>query len=184
MGSLLGQSVGLADGGVQVNGQGPVAGSRPGRPGLGQQLAAHPVQLADIAPPEAAQEGAQSLPPRKRGVEGALTTLPRVRAVPPVRNTSASSMQSPPARPCPRESGGRRPPASKSYRRDWLGLAHRPSRGASGGVGAGPGARPTWREGSARHGPPGGGRRRRCGCSRGGGMAASCILTLARDNSS
>ena len=30
-------------------------------------------------------------------VEGALTTLPRVQAVPPVRNTSASSMQSPPA---------------------------------------------------------------------------------------
>ena len=27
--SLLGQSIGLADGGVQVNGQGPVAGSRP-----------------------------------------------------------------------------------------------------------------------------------------------------------
>ena len=30
-------------------------------------------------------------------VEGALTTLPRVQAVPPVHNTSASSMQSPPA---------------------------------------------------------------------------------------
>ena len=30
-------------------------------------------------------------------MEGALTTLPRVQAVPPVRNTSASSMQSPPA---------------------------------------------------------------------------------------
>ena len=30
-------------------------------------------------------------------VDGALTVPPRVRAVPPVRNTSASSMQSPPA---------------------------------------------------------------------------------------
>ena len=30
-------------------------------------------------------------------VEGALTTQPRAQAVPPVRNTSASSMQSPPA---------------------------------------------------------------------------------------
>ena len=30
-------------------------------------------------------------------VEGALTVPPRARAVPPVRNTSASSMQSPPA---------------------------------------------------------------------------------------
>ena len=58
-GALLGQSVGLADGGVQVNGQGPVAGSRPGLPSPGQQLAAHPVELTDVAPPEAAQEGAQ-----------------------------------------------------------------------------------------------------------------------------
>ena len=31
-------------------------------------------------------------------VDGALTVPPRVQAVPPVRNTSASSMQSPPAR--------------------------------------------------------------------------------------
>ena len=30
-------------------------------------------------------------------VDGALTVPPRVQAVPPVRNTSASSMQSPPA---------------------------------------------------------------------------------------
>ena len=36
-----------------------VAGSSPSGPGTGQQLAAHPVQLADVAPPEAAQEGAQ-----------------------------------------------------------------------------------------------------------------------------
>ena len=57
--ALLGQSVGLADGRVQVNGQGPVAGSRPGLPSPGQQLAAHPVELTDLAPPEAAQEGAQ-----------------------------------------------------------------------------------------------------------------------------
>ena len=31
-------------------------------------------------------------------MDGALTTQPRAQAVPPVRNTSASSMQSPPAR--------------------------------------------------------------------------------------
>ena len=96
--ALLGQSVGLADGGVQVNGQGPVAGSGPGCPDPGQQLAAHPVQLADMAPPEAAQEGAQSLPSRKRGVEGALAVKPSTRAVPPARSTAAASMQSPPAR--------------------------------------------------------------------------------------
>ncbi len=58
-GPLLGQTVGLADGGVQVDGQRPVAGSGPSGPGPRQQLAAHPVQLADMAPPEAAQEGAQ-----------------------------------------------------------------------------------------------------------------------------
>ena len=40
-----------------VNGASP--GPDPSRPGPGQQLAAHPVQLADMAPPEAAQEGAQ-----------------------------------------------------------------------------------------------------------------------------
>ena len=96
-GALLGQSVGLADGGIEVDGERRVAGSGPSGPGPGQQLPAHPVQLADVAPPEAAQEGAQSLPSRKRGVDGALTVPPRVQAVPPVRNTSASSMQSPPA---------------------------------------------------------------------------------------
>ena len=57
---LLGQPVGLADGGVQVDGQRPVAGSGTGGPGPGQQLPAHPVQLADMAPPEAAQERPQS----------------------------------------------------------------------------------------------------------------------------
>ena len=40
-------------------GQRPVAGSGPSGPGPCQQLLAHPVQLAHVAPPEAAQEGAQ-----------------------------------------------------------------------------------------------------------------------------
>ena len=40
-----------------VDGQRSVAGSGPSGPG--QQLTAHPVQLADVAPPEAAQEGSQ-----------------------------------------------------------------------------------------------------------------------------
>ena len=55
----LGQTVGLADGGVQVDGQRPVAGSGPSRLGPGQQLAADPIQLADVAPPETAQERPQ-----------------------------------------------------------------------------------------------------------------------------
>ena len=58
-GTLLGQTIGLAAGGVQVDGQGPVAGSDPSSPGPGQQLPAHPIQLTDVAPPEAAQEGPQ-----------------------------------------------------------------------------------------------------------------------------
>ena len=59
-GSLLGQPVSLADGGVQVDGQRSIAVDRPGGPGLGQQLPADPVQLADVAPAEAAQEGTQA----------------------------------------------------------------------------------------------------------------------------
>ena len=39
--------------------RGPCAGSGSSRPGPGQQLAAHPIQLADLAPPEAAQKGPQ-----------------------------------------------------------------------------------------------------------------------------
>ena len=45
--------------GPKVDGEWRVAGSGAGLPGPGQQLAAHPVQLADVAPGEAAQEGAQ-----------------------------------------------------------------------------------------------------------------------------
>ena len=57
--ALLGQSVGLADRRIKVDGEWCVAGAGTGLPGPGQQLAAHPVQLADMSPPEAAQEGAQ-----------------------------------------------------------------------------------------------------------------------------
>ena len=59
-GSLLGQSVGLADRRIKVDGEWCVAGFGTSLPDPGQQLAAHPVQLADMAPPEAAQEGSQS----------------------------------------------------------------------------------------------------------------------------
>ena len=57
--ALLGQTVGLADGGIEVDGERCVAESGTGLPDPGQQLAAHPVQLADVAPAKAAQEGAQ-----------------------------------------------------------------------------------------------------------------------------
>ena len=52
---LLGQTVCLADRRIQVDGEWRVAGSGPSGPGPGQQLAADPIQLADVAPPEAAQ---------------------------------------------------------------------------------------------------------------------------------
>ncbi len=57
--ALLGEPVGLADGGVQVDGQRIIAWSRPSPPGPGQQLPAHPVRLPDVAPTEAAQKGTQ-----------------------------------------------------------------------------------------------------------------------------
>ena len=57
--ALLGQSVSLADRRIKVDGKWRVAGSGAGLPGPRQQLAAHPVQLADLAPAKAAQEGAQ-----------------------------------------------------------------------------------------------------------------------------
>ena len=58
-GTLLGQAVCLADGRVEIDRQGSRAGTGTGRPGPGEQLPADPVELADVAPAEAAQEGAQ-----------------------------------------------------------------------------------------------------------------------------
>ena len=58
-GALLRQAVGLADRRVEGDRERRVAGSRPGRPCAGEQLAADAVELADVAPAEAAQERAQ-----------------------------------------------------------------------------------------------------------------------------
>ena len=58
-GALLAQTISLADSGINIDGQGPVAGSGPSGPGPGQQFPAHPVQLPHVPPAEAAQEGAQ-----------------------------------------------------------------------------------------------------------------------------
>ena len=55
-GALLRQAVGLADRRVEVDRERCRAWSRPGRPGAGEQLAAEAVELADVAPAEAAQE--------------------------------------------------------------------------------------------------------------------------------
>ena len=80
---LLGQTVGLADGGVQVDGQGRVAGSGPSRPGPCQQLPADPIQLADVAWPH------RKLRRNVPRVDGALTTQPmRVASIKPLPNAS------------------------------------------------------------------------------------------------
>ena len=148
---FVGRSIGLACGRVQVDGQGRVVWSGPSGPGMGQQLAAHAVELTDMPPSKAAQED-----PR---VDGALTVRPRARDVPLVRITSASSVQS--------------PSASSFCRRCWLCLLHGPGPGVGQPVGAGQGAGRGWPEGVARHWRQGGGRQRRFGCDLDGGVAAS-----------
>ena len=57
--ALLPQSVGLADGGVQVDSQRIIARTGASRPGSGQRLPDHPIQLAHVPPPETPQEGTQ-----------------------------------------------------------------------------------------------------------------------------
>ena len=52
-----------------VNGASP--GPAPAAQARGQQLPAHPVQLADVAPPEAAQEGPQGGWRLDRAAQGA-----------------------------------------------------------------------------------------------------------------
>ena len=66
-GALLRQAVGLADRRIEVDRERRRARSRPGRPGAGEQLAAEAVELADVAPAEAAQEDTE----RGRRLDGA-----------------------------------------------------------------------------------------------------------------
>ena len=106
-------------------------------------------------------------------VDGALTVTPRVQAVLPVRKASASSIQSPPARACPRESGGRRPPGSSACRRCWPGQERRPSPGADQPVHPDPGGGPRLPEALARRWLPDGDRRRRSVCGRDDYVVAS-----------
>src|SRR5207245_8786553 len=58
-GAVLGEAVRLADRRVEIDRQRRRAGSGAGRPGPGEQLAADPVELADVAPAKAAQERPQ-----------------------------------------------------------------------------------------------------------------------------
>ena len=58
-GPLLLEPVGLADRGVEIDREGSHARTRAGCPGPGDEFAADPVELPDVAPAEAPQEGPQ-----------------------------------------------------------------------------------------------------------------------------
>jgi hypothetical protein len=62
-GATLVVAVDLADGGIQVNGHGPIARAGTGRPRPAHESLGNSVELADVAEGEAAQEG----PQRRRG---------------------------------------------------------------------------------------------------------------------
>ena len=66
---------------------------RPSWPGPGRQIPITPSPTSGYVAPWRYGSCGRKVP----GVDGALTVPPMVQAVPPVRNTSASSMQSPPA---------------------------------------------------------------------------------------
>ena len=161
--SLLGQSIGLADGRVQVDGQGRVAGSGPSGPCPGQQLAAHAVELTDMPPAKAAQEGAQGGWRLDHAAENTdrPTGAQRIGVVDAVAASQGGGDQ-----------------------RQHLVPRVRPSRRAAevkvmvDEFPAGPGAGRGWQKGAVRHWPPGGGRQRRCGCGRDCSVAASIGCSL------
>ena len=64
---LLREAVGLAHRRIEVDGEWRLAGSGPGGPGAGEQRATDAVELADVAPAEAAEKGAE----RGRRLDGA-----------------------------------------------------------------------------------------------------------------
>ena len=72
----------------------------------------------------------------------------------PTRSTSASSIQPPPARACPCEKGGWRPPASSAYRQRGLGRERVPGPGAGQPGEESPGAGPGWQAGQTGIGRP------------------------------
>ena len=91
-------------------------------------------------------------------------------AVPPLRNTSASSMQSPPDAP--------RPPGSAACLPGSPAPARLPGRRGCRRLHAGPGAGLGSPGAAAQHWPPGGGRQTRFGCDRDGCVVASIGCSL------
>ena len=131
-GTLFGQAVGLADGRIEVDGKWRFA-----NPSSCQQLAAHPVQLEDVAPAKAL--GGRMAPWCCPGCR------PSPRCATPGRRCS------------------RRPPARKRQRHNLVagvGPARRIAQVQALLYQLGKaGAEPRWLEGAARHWPPGGDRR-------------------------
>ena len=161
--SLLGQSLGLADGRVQVDGQGRVAGSGPSGPGPGQQLAAHAVELTDMPPPEAAQERPQG---GRRFDHAAWntdrpTSAQRIGVVDAVAASQRGSDQRQHLVPSVRPS---RRAAEVKVMVDEFPQAQVPGEGGPAGAG--------------RHWPPGDGRQRGCGYGRVCSVAASIGCSL------
>ena len=105
-------------------------------PGPGQQLAAHPVQLADMAH--------RKLHRNVPRVDGALT-------VPPQGASCPAGCATRRRRQCSRRQPAPTQPGSQSCRRCWLDPGHCLGRGAAEPVGAGRDGRPMWWEGLAQH---------------------------------
>ena len=153
-----------------VNGASP--GPAPACQARGQQLAAHPVQLADVAPAKAAQEDAQGGWRLDYAAESAGRPA-SAQGIGVVDAVAASQRGSDQRHYLVAGVGPARRIAQVQALLYQLGKAEVQG--------------PRWLEGAGRRWPPGGGRRRRFGCGRGGCVVASCypcILTLARDNSS
>ena len=119
---------------------------------------AHPVQLADVAPGEAAQEGAQGSGWR---FDYAAESAGRPAGAQHRRRRCSPARQ-------------RRGDQRHYLGRCWLGLGPGPGQ-VPVNVGKGRGARPRWREESAAL--LGGGRRRRCGCRRVGCVVGVLLVS-------
>ena len=163
---FLGQSVGFADGGIQVDGERRVAGSCTGGLGPGQQLPAHPIQLADVAPRRHPPWGRSCA--ASGGLRSRWRQLSRRYAIRRRRQ-------------CSRPQPARRPPGSASCLPCSPVPAHLRGQRGCRRVPADPGAGRGSPEGAAQHWPPSGGRRRRFECGRSAHVAApiGCSLFLA-----
>ena len=145
----------LAHRGVQVHGHRPITGSRPSCPRLGQELLGEPVELADVAEGERAEErpqgGGRHDPMAEHLAGGATAQQVGVVDAVPTRQHRVDQGQQLAAGPWPRR-------------------AARPGRSAGRRPARCPAARPAWPPAAGPRWPPRGCRRSRCragpGCGR------------------